>query len=293
MRSSAVCFLFLLKTAFADQRSFVAFAGAGPSQRRARTTLLSALFAGKGFGKGGSSERTYGVAAESPIKDVIDKEGAMEAFFSSRQEWFPIFKQIAGDLIPPDTASLLDEINDVVTEIEFHEKSSPWRQLDAIPEDEDSRQVLSKFLDSMHQALLDIPVSSDEDVDDEDDLHFLEEGRRMLAISRFHVLQNNQGGSVESVDSLFAHCWSELYSLSRADNEHTGSIILLPQYELSDLRRFADMNVVRPLEWLGVHADFEVVSLKRDSPAIRLLYKLSDMPEGDYNEEEGFAAGSE
>jgi hypothetical protein len=58
------------------------------------------------------------------------------------------------------------------------------------------------------------------------------------------------------------------------------------------LRRFADMNVVRPLEWLGLQSDFEVVSLQRDSPAIRLLYKLNRMPAGTYTEEEGFAAGA-
>jgi hypothetical protein len=180
-------------------------------------------------------------------------------------------------------------------EIEFHENSSPWRQRPAVPNHDDDRAVLAKFLDAMHQSLLAIPVNEvpdpDTAEDDEDDVHFLEEGRRMLAISRFHVLRENQGGSVEAVDALFSHVWSELMELSRADTQHTGSIILLPDYELDSLRRFTDMSVKQPLKWLG-NADFEVVTLLRDSPGIRLLYKLQDMPSGAYTEDEGFAAGA-
>ena len=164
----------------------------------------------------------------------------------------------------------------------------------------------------MHQSLLDIPVNEVpgfEDTamtieDDEDDVHFLEEGRRLLALSRFHVLRDNRGGSVESVDALFAHVWSELAELARADTPHTGSIILLPDYELDSLRRFTDMSVQQPLRWLGLMggsgssaassttaARFEVVSLQRDSPAIRVLYKLEEMrSSAGYTEEEGFAA---
>jgi len=253
--------------------------------------------AGQGFGK---SSKTYGPTAESLIKDVIDQEGAMQAFFESREEWLPLFRTVAGSDLPADTASLMNSISDAdstTAEIDFHKSSSPWRQLEAIPQhDEDDRAVLAKFLDSMHQSLLEIPVNEvpdpDTAEDDEDDVHFLEEGRRMLAISRFHVLRDNQGGSVEAVDALFTHVWSELMELSRADTEHTGSIILLPDYELDSLRRFTDMSVKQPLRWLGVHMDFEVVTLQRDSPGIRLLYKLQDMPAGGYTEEEGFAAGS-
>jgi hypothetical protein len=113
----------------------------------------------------------------------------------------------------------------------------------------------------------------------------------MLAISRFHVLREEHArGSVESSDALFSTCWSELLELSQTDNSHTGSIILLPDHDFSDLRRFTDINLLRPLEWLGLHKDFEVVSMQRDSPAIRLLYKLNDIPDGEYTEEEGFGA---
>ena len=285
--------------------AFRAAAFAAPPNVRHRpvTTALRLAQTGGGFGKSSDNNKlfskTYGAA---PIKDVIDTEGAMAAFFSSREEWLPLFRSVAGSGLPADTASLLDSLvgssttttTDIV--IDFHENSRPWRRFEAIPQQDDDRAVLAKFLDSMHQSLLAIPVNEvpdpDTTDDDEDDLHFLEEGRRMLCLNRFHVLRENQGGSVESVDALFTHCWSEVMELSRAGTAHTGSLILLPDYELSDLRRFADMNVVRPLQWLGIHTDFEVVSLQRDSPAIRLLYKLNEMPAGAYTEDEGFAAGA-
>ena len=63
----------------------------------------------------------------------------------------------------------------------------------------------------------------------------------------------------------------------------TGSLIVVPDYDIADLKRFTDINLLRPLEWLGVQADFEVTSLKFGCPAIRLLYKLQDMPEQPWN----------
>ena len=262
-------------------------------QQRWQSVLLAD---GKGFGKS-QQPKTYGFVAESIRKDVIDQEAAMQAFFTSREEWFPLFRTVANTNLPADTASLMSSIDpSEVCEIDFHKTSSPWRQFEAIPRQEDHLAILSKFLDSMHQSLLDIPVNEvadpDNTEDDDDDLQFLEEGRRMLAISRFHVLRDNQGGSVEAVDALFSHVWSELMELSRAGVKNTGSIILLPDYELDNLSRFTDMSVKQPLKWLGIHMDFEVVVLQRDSPGIRLLYKLQNMPDGGYTEAEGFAAGA-
>ena len=70
----------------------------------------------------------------------------------------------------------------------------------------------------------------------------------------------------------------------RVQNElSSGSLIVVPDYDLSDLRRFTDINLLRPLEWLGVQGDFEVTSLQRGSPAIRFLHKLQDMPDEPWN----------
>lgn len=251
------------------------------------------LAASKGFGGGdekiNSNAKSYGDKVGAPIRDMIDSEAAMQNFFSSREEWMPLFRSIATDTSCQAMSFLGSDID---IEIDFHETSEPWKRLQAIPEQEEDRQVLGGFLDSMQQALVDIPVNEAVD-DDDNDLQFLEEGRRMLAVSRFQVLRENQGGSVESNDALFATCWNELMELSSTGEKHTGSLIVLPEYDLTDLRRFTDMNLLRPLEWLGVHADFEISSMQRGSPAIRLLYKLKDMPSTPYTAEKGFAAADD
>jgi len=253
-----------------------------------RTTLTHVALhaAGRGFGKQSEDlppstgpSKTYGEQAGTrPIRDMIDSEAAMHDFFAAREEWTPLFRFIKSGNSCQGTSFLLDDPSNTLEMEDFHETSQPWRKLEAIPKDEDDKQVVAGFLDSMHQALLDIPVTESKE-EDANDLQFLEEGRRMLAVSRFHVLRDVQGGTEECSDKLFSVCWSELMFLASSAEAHTGSLILLPDYgHLADLRRFADMNLLRPLEWLGVHDDFEIVSLERKSPAIRLLYKLNDMP---------------
>lgn len=137
---------------------------------------------------------------------------------------------------------------------------------------------MASFLDSCQQSLLDIPVS-EVIKDDEDDLHFIEEGRRLLVVSRFHVLSGVTEGNIEHHENIFAACWSEIAELRRADEADTGSLIMLPNYSISDLRRFVDMNLQRPLAWLGISELFEVTSLQRGIPAIRLIHRLSGIPE--------------
>jgi hypothetical protein len=248
----------------------------------------TSLFAGKGFGKNqskgndqSSSGKTYGSSSYSaPIRDMIDSESAMKEFFSSNEEWIPLFRQCAEHSSVPAMSYLLQEDEDDPNnsdDFEFHENSNPWKVLDPIPTDDGHRQILSNVLDSMQAALISIPV--DENVkEDDNDLEFLEEGRRMLVISRFHVLEDTKKGSIESYDSLFATCWNEVMYLRREDEKDTGSLIVVPGADLADLRRFTDINLQRPLEWLGVHTAFEVSSFQRGSPAIRLVHKLSDMP---------------
>lgn len=248
------------------------------------------LQAGKGFGKskggkGFGGEKTYGKSATNPIKDVIDTEAAMSEFFSSNEEWHPLFHNFvntgaSSSIDPVPAMSFLG--SSPAQEFDFDNAQSPWRRLDGIPTDESDRQVLAEVLDSMQASLIDIPVD-EATQEDSNDLHFLEEGRRILAISRFHVLQGLTGGSVEGHDRLFSTCWSELMELRVQDQESTGSLIVVPDYDIADLRRFTDINLLRPLEWLGVQADFEITSLQRGSPAIRFLHKLQDMPNEPWN----------
>ena len=249
---------------------------------------LTVTFAsGRGFGK------SYGDKMNSPIKDLIDVEEAMNAFFSTKEEWHPLFRTVAEhDSVP--AMSFLVGADDVETfgsrssssvSIEFHESSSPWRKLEGIPSKEKDREVLANFLDNMQKSLIEIPV--DESIDeDENDLDFIEEGRRLLVLSRFHVLQDSEQNSIESYDELFSTCWSEIMHLRTENSNDTGSLILVPGSNINDLRRFCDMNLQRPLEWLGMNDIFEVTSMKRGSPAIRLIHKLSDIPAEVGGEEE-------
>jgi hypothetical protein len=285
------------------------------SSTRARTKLF---VAGQGFGDNNNSQsspsssspaKTYGPSALRPIRDLIDAESAMRAFFTSREEWLPLFRSMISsspssscaamdflgkqDSSTSGRAALTSQSTIEYEKIDFHETSSPWRLLQAIPDQADHRAILAAFLDGAQNSLLSIPT--DERVEEDDnDVQFVEEGRRLLALSRFHVLQANDRGSgsgrMETYDHLFATCWSELHHLCSQNVAHTGSLIILPDYQISDLRRFTDMNVLRPLEWLGLHDDFEVASIhhgtQNSSPAIRLLYKLSDIPEVQDQEQE-------
>lgn len=252
----------LLVTASA---TVVAFQGAPPTKSDS-TTLQLAM------------EKSYGPGASSPLKDLIDNEGAMKEFFETNEEWWPLFRSVTQSATAPSMSFLGGKHGEA---IDINEEAAPWEELQQQPSDEKDRHVLAAFLDAMQQSLLDIPVNELVE-DDDNDLHFLEEGRRMLALNRFHVLRDNSGGSIENFDSLFKTVWCELALLTQSDEESTGSLIVLPDYDLKDLRRFTDMNLLRPLEWLGLEDRFEISSLKRDSPAIRLIYKLQDMPTDDY-----------
>jgi len=215
-----------------------------------------------------------------PIKDVIDIEGAMSAFFGSKEDWSPLFRFLATDATVPAMTFLGGSPGDQVV---FDEPNSIVRLQEAIPTDEADRGVLAGFLDAMQQSLLDIPVNEFVKEDDAD-MQFLEEGRRLLVVGRFQVLRGISGGTIQCFDNLFSTCWNELAELSRSNEPNTGSLIVVPDYDFSDLRRFTDMNLQRPLEWLGLGGTFEVTSLERGSPAIRLIHKLSEMPHEPWKE---------
>uniref|UniRef100_A0A7S4N9C6 Uncharacterized protein n=1 Tax=Odontella aurita TaxID=265563 RepID=A0A7S4N9C6_9STRA len=245
---------------------------------------------GQGFGAGSSGggsndevrtvEKTYGEAARAPIKDLIDAEAAMAEFFGSNEDWAPLFRSMVNDTAVP-AMSFLGETHG--GDIAFDDDSLPWRKLDPVPSGEDKIAVVASFLDSAQRGLVEIPVVEGKETDD-NDVQFIEEGRRMLVLSRFQVLPGVTSGEIGHHEELFRTCWSELFELQSAGQEDTGSLILLPEYDLSDLRRFTDMNLQRPLDWLGMSDLFEVTSLQRESPAIRLIHKLSDIPDLEEND---------
>ena len=228
-------------------------------------------------------EKTYGRSASAPLDVTIDVEAAMNAFFGTNEEFAPLFRCMATSQTVPAMDFLAgDEPHGAP--ITFG-PDTPWRQLDAIPSGNDEAMTyVARFLDDVQRALVAIPVTDSKEAD-ANDLHFIEEGRRMLRIGRFHVLPDVRAGCIDSHRTLFATCWSELAELRRADEVDTGSVIILPDHDVEDLRRFIDMNIQRPLEWLGLADLFEVASLQRDSPAIRLLHKLEDIPDEPYQQE--------
>ena len=272
--------------------------------RSSSSTSSSALHAGfgkpagkRGSGNGGNNnkkkkgaafldagiEKTYGRSASAPLDVTIDVEAAMNSFFSANEEFAPLFRCMATSASVP-AMDFLAGNEPHGSPITFGPET-PWKQLDAIPTgNEQAMTYVARFLDDVQRALVEIPVSDSKEAD-ANDLHFIEEGRRMLRIGRFHVLPDIKAGCIDSHKTQFATCWSEIAELRRADEVDTGSVIILPDHDIDDLRRFIDMNVQRPLEWLGIAELFEVASLQRDSPAIRLLHKLEDIPDEPYQQE--------
>jgi len=110
---------------------------------------------------------------------------------------------------------------------------------------------------------------------------------RLLVLNRFHVLTMEPAGDIMTAqqqskaldDLLFQTCWSEIQALRSAGDADSGSLILCPDVEIGKLRAFLDVNVLRPLSWLGIEDCFEVTSYQRGSPAIRMIHKLSSIPE--------------
>ena len=260
------------------------------STGKSTTTLYGAKSSssGKGFGKAVAEKstikvrQTYG-KSQRPKDELIDKEGAMEEFFRTKEEWHPLFASLAASEKVP-AMDFLPGFN-VGAEISF-EEGKPWQNLPNVPtgdNKDDLMGIVAKVLDASQQALVDIPVN-EATKEDGDDLHFLEEGRRILCLKRFQVLSNEDFRSSESAierhEKLFQTCWSEIMYLMKEGEEDSGSLIILPDmYDVTDLKRFTDMNILRPLDWLGIDSSvLEVASLQRESPCIRLLHKLSDIP---------------
>jgi hypothetical protein len=273
------------------------------SSQNNKIVSSSRLFAdpaGKGFGSNanantntkspGPDVKSYGKKELSPIKDLIDEESGMREFFvTSHEEWQPLFRSLTKNGTDQSVPALSfinnndsgNKNHDNDTIFEFNENTSPWKILDALPTEPTEISILSDFLDAMQTSLIeDIPVD-ETTKDDENDLRFIEEGRRMLVCTRFHVVQEIETNSINSLDKLFAICWSEVTELREKDEADTGSLIVVksPDIRYDDLRRFVDMNLQRPLKWLGQHNNFEVVALEKGGlGVIRIIHKISDIP---------------
>lgn len=240
--------------------------------------------AAKGFGNVAASKKTY---VPEPISDFDehDSEEAMSQFFQTYSEWHPLFAQIIKSPSAPATA----HVNIVDSEASENKltfgEESPWLKLPQMPSGEQKEEhilVISEVLDAFQKALTDIPVNEISKEEDEHDLQFLEEGRRMLLLTRFNVVN---AGSSSQVD-LFRFCWSEIHHLvtdeeSIAAEGGSGSLIILDDSDDDslDFDHFVKTCIRLPLSWMGMGDAIEVAGLDRGRSCVRLIYNVGAIPD--------------
>lgn len=226
------------------------------------------------------SERTYGSTSEV-IRSLVALEARMSDFFLTHYDWQPLFRSLCADSSVPAMSFLGSHDED----IDFSATSHPWKQMEAVPSEQDEKKIVADYLDSMQQALL-------EKIDSDDDMAFILEGRRMLAVSRFQVVpdslkeQEMKDAVTTPEGLLFTTCWNEVAELSRSDQPDTGSLIVLPS-EIQEggedaLQDFLSSRIEQPLEWLGLDPLFDIETIYRSSTpsALRVLHKLGTPPAG-------------
>lgn len=226
----------------------------------------------KGFVKTGY-EKTYNQ------KSFETFEG-MDDFFTRNADWLPLFASVSSitdDLLQAPAAKYLQTLSSSTTELEYSDKT-PWVTLPRMPigPDKDKHmKAIAHVLDKTQIAMLEIP----DDVDDSEDLNFVEEGRRILVLNRFHVLE---AVGKDDFRSLFQTCWSEIYCLINDGTPGTGSLIILDDEleEDIDLSQFVQTNIRLPLKWLGISDEcLEVANFTRGKKCIRLIHKLGMIPD--------------
>lgn len=238
-----------------------------------------------GFGKGSVDpmKKTYDVSPTTLPLDMLQRTEMMRDFFASYDEWHPLFGNIAAN--DSVLASSHIDVSLFANEDLSFNNDTPWEKLPQIPsgENKDSQmETVSLVLDSMQKALTDIPVSQDlynTNPDDNNDMHFIEEGRRLLVLERFHVLQNEG----DNHGDLFKVCWSEIHHLVTEGNADKGSLIILEEYtseieESGGIEQFVDEKIRLPLQFLGLADSLEVAAFKRGKSCIRLIHQLGAVP---------------
>ena len=277
-------------------------------QQRATTTRLYAT-GGKGFGSSNNNsnnkkkkkqkytieDKSYGSSSVS-YNEIIINPQTPEEFFSTYKEWLPLFQAYQNPTQShpalTSTTPQQQQYDDTLWGISTLENRNPWRLNPAKPESSETGPLghIGTFLDEWQRSLLDIPIDTltkEEEIGrGNNDLHFLEEGRRVIAVTRFQVLdvddENFSSSSHDDVEEeLFRTCWSEMGKLMSEDVEDTGSLVVLPNYpsSLEYVQQFVQTKLLEPVSWLGRSEDWEIVAMERGSLAVRLLYKLSAIPD--------------
>ena len=120
---------------------------------------------GKGFGtpkkepKYSIKDKSYDIS--SPTSNVEVSEEQISDFFSTYDEWKPLFRNILGDSSTSLASSFLSDVeHQEIWGISTAEQRNPWRLLPGKPTEEKSLNSLSTFLDELQRSLLDIPLVS-------------------------------------------------------------------------------------------------------------------------------------
>lgn len=270
-------------------------------------------------------EKTYNL----PIILPADEQAAMSQFFSSFTEWHPLFASIAlHDQVPAwehlnvlnddgdndDHQKTNKNMSNASPILEFH-PNSPWKKLPQIPmgpEKERHMEVISSVLDHFQKALVDIPMSDklySRNMEEDNELHFIEEGRRLLVLERFQVVEEQDAASSTTTtsssvkeedgsweDLLFGICWSEIHHLVSVGSRDTGSLIILNHdndddstRQGRDLAKFVDEKIRLPLRYLGLGDCMEVASFARGKNCVRLIHQLGEIPSLEDRNRDGVA----
>lgn len=257
-----------------------------------------------GFGKKSPSkktvdplEKTYDLAPplQTTMMDEAEAAVAMEDFFDMHSDWHPLFASLAIHDNVPAAAHIDFNSHKDAPGIEFND-DAPWgTKLPATPDGpdkEDRVATISQVLDSFQKALTDIPVSEKlyaKDDEDDNDMHFLEEGRRLLVLQRFQVVDHDPTDENGKMD-LFRTCWSEIYYLVTEGQGDIGSLIIIEEDDAVDdvdtdsdvdeidLAHFVDTKIRLPLQFLGLENMLEVASFEREKRCVRLIQNLGAIP---------------
>jgi hypothetical protein len=292
---------------------------------------------GMGFGSNNSNSGNDKKKSKKPKYTIEDKSygttpssssASAEEFFTTYNEWLPLFREYSNSLsahsILTTTVTNNDNSNDnnngsdTLWGISTIEGRTPWKLLPSKPEHPTPLSHIGTFLDEWQRSLLDIPIDTltkEEDIGKgNNDLHFLEEGRRTIAVTRFHVVDGDEyaerstaaaSTAEEEVvldqweNEVFRTCWSEIGHLMSQDIDDTGSLVVLPNIPLPSsssssfnqeieeeenssleyIQQFVEKKLVQPISWMGRSDDWEIVAMNRGNLAVRLLYKLSAIPD--------------
>lgn len=266
-------------------------------------------------------DKSYGTTPPSSSSSSSLPSASAEEFFTTYNEWLPLFREYSNSLSAHSilTNSVTNDDNnggsDTLWGISTIEGRNPWKLLPSKPEHPTPLSHIGTFLDEWQRSLLDIPIDTltkEEDIGKgNNDLHFLEEGRRTIAVTRFHVVDGDEyaGTSTTAAAStaeenemlldqweneVFRTCWSEIGHLMSQDVDDTGSLVVLPNIptlpssfnqeeeensSLEYIQQFVEQKLVQPISWMGRSEDWEIVAMNRGNLAVRLLYKLSAIPD--------------